>query len=85
MLKLAEQHGERATVNMLENLQEVINMLKVKVAQSYLPLCDPIDYGVHGILQARTLDWVALPFSRGSSQPRNQTRVSCIAGRFFTN
>ena len=40
---------------------------------------------VHGILQARILELVALPFSRGSSQPRNQTRVSCIAERFFTN
>ena len=36
------------------------------------------------ILQARILEWVALPFSRGSSQPRDQTQVSCIAGRFFT-
>ena len=40
---------------------------------------------VHGILQARILKWVAIPFSRGSSQARNQTRVSYIAGRFFTN
>ena len=40
---------------------------------------------VHGILQARIQEWVTYPFSRGSSQPRNQTRVSCIAGRFFTN
>ena len=40
---------------------------------------------VHGILQARILEWVAFPFSRGSSQPRDQTRVSCIAGGFFTN
>ena len=39
---------------------------------------------VHGILQARILEWVAIPFSRGSSQPRDQTWVSCIAGRFFT-
>ena len=39
---------------------------------------------VHGILQARILEWVAIPFSRGSSQPRDQTLVSCIAGRFFT-
>ena len=36
-----------------------------------------------GILQARILEWVAMPSSRGSSQPRNRTRVSCIAGRFF--
>ena len=40
---------------------------------------------VHGILQARILEWVAIPFSRGSSQPRNQTGVSCIAGGFFTS
>ena len=48
-------------------------------------LCDPMDYTVHGILQARILEWVAFPFSRGSSQPRDQTQVSRIAGRFFTN
>ena len=42
-------------------------------------------YTVCGILQARTLEWVASPFSKGSSQPRNQTRVSCIAGRFFSS
>ena len=40
---------------------------------------------VHGILQARTLEWIAISFSRESSQPRNWTRVSCTAGRFFTN
>ena len=40
---------------------------------------------VHGILQARILEWVAFPFSRGSSQPRDQTQVSHIAGRFFTS
>ena len=40
-------------------------------------------YAVHGILQARTLEWAAFPFSRGSSQPRDQTQVSGIAGRFF--
>ena len=42
-------------------------------------------YIVHGILQPRILEWVAFPFSRGSSQPRDWTRISCIAGRFFTN
>ena len=42
-------------------------------------------HGLHGILQARTLKWVAFPFSSRSSQPNNQTRVSCIAGEFFTN
>ena len=40
-------------------------------------------YIVHEILQARILEWVAFPFSRGSSQPRNRTQVSCIAGGFF--
>ena len=59
--------------------------LKVKVAQSCLTLCDPMDSTVHGILWARILEWVAIPFSRGSSQPRDQTQVFRIAGRFFTN
>ena len=44
-----------------------------------------MDYAVHDILQARILEGGAFPFSRGSSQPRNQTRISCIAGRFFIN
>ena len=44
-----------------------------------------MDYIVHGILQARILEWVAVPFSRGLSQPRDGTQVSCIAGRFFTS
>ena len=54
---------------------------KMKVAQSCLTLCDPMDYTVHGILQARILEWVA----RGSSQSRDRTQVSGIAGRFFIN
>ena len=45
--------------------------VKVKVTQSCLTLCDPMNYTVHGILQARILEWVAFPFSRGSSQPRD--------------
>ena len=57
----------------------------VKVAQSCLTLCNPMDYTVHGILQARILKWVAITFPRGSSQPRDWTQVSCIAGRFFTS
>ena len=48
----------------------------MKVTQSCLTLCDPIDYTVHGILQARILEWVAFPFSWGSSQSRDQTQVS---------
>ena len=59
------------------------------VTQSCLTLCDHMDCcppgsSVHEILQARILEWVAISFSRGSSQPRNQTWVSCMAGRFFT-
>ena len=48
-------------------------------------LCDPMDYTLHGILQARILEWVAVPFSRGSSQPRDQTQVSCFGSGFFTS
>ena len=46
--------------------------------------CSPSDSFVHGILQARILEWVAVPFSRGSSWPGDQTHISCIAGRFLT-
>ena len=59
--------------------------LLVKVAQWCPTLCNPMDYTVHGFLQARILKWVAFPFSRGSSQPRDQTHVSHIAGGFFTS
>ena len=61
-------------------LAEPCVRVKVLAAQS----CSPPGSSVHGILQARTLEWVAIPFSRGSSRPRDQTQVSCIAGRFFT-
>ena len=57
----------------------------VTVTQLCLTLCNPKDYTIHGILQARMLEWVAIPFSRGSSQPRDQTQVSCIAGGFLTS
>ena len=59
--------------------------VKVKVAQLCPILCDPMDYTVYGILQARILEWIAFPFSRESSQPRVRTQVSCIAGGFFTS
>ena len=60
-----------------------------EVAQSCPTLCDTMDcslpgFSVHGISQARILEWVAISFSRGSSQPRDRTQVSCIAGRCFT-
>ena len=53
--------------------------VKVKVAQSSPTLCNPMDYTVHGILQARILGWVAFPFSRESFQPKDRTQVSRIA------
>ena len=66
----------------LDGITSSIDMkVKVKVAPT---LCSPMEYAVHGILQARILEWVAFPFSRGSSQPRNWTEVFCIAGGFFT-
>ena len=62
----------------------------IRVYQSYSTLgspkdCSPLGSSVHGILQARILEWVTIPFSRGSSQPRDQTQtqVSCIAGRLL--
>ena len=62
--------------------------MKVLVTQACPTLCSPVDCSlpgssVHGILQAKILEWVAIPFSRGPSWPRNWTWVSCIAGRFF--
>ena len=59
------------------------------VSQSCLTPCNSVDYSsrgssVHGILQARILEWVAIPFSRRSSWSRDQTQISCIADRFFT-
>ena len=67
----------------------MLNCICVLVAQSCPTLCDPMDCSppgstVHGILQARILEWVAIPFSRGSSWPRNQSWVSFIAGGFLT-
>ena len=59
--------------------------VKVRVDELCLTLCDPMDYTVHGILQAGILEWVAFPFSRGSSQPRDRTQVSHISGRLFTS
>ena len=59
------------------------------VTQLYLTLCNPMDYSassssLQGILQTRILEWVAITFSRGSSQPRDQIHISCIEDRFFT-
>ena len=63
--------------------------IESEVAQLCPTLCDPMDCSlsgssVRGIFQARVLEWIAISFSRGSSWPRDRTRVSCIAGRHFT-
>ena len=63
--------------------------LKVLAAQLCLTLFNPMDCSllgssIHGILQASILEWVAIPFPRGSYQPRDQTWVSCIADKFLT-
>ena len=63
------------------------SFLKSKESQSCSVVSDSVilwDSTVHGILQARILEWLAVSFSRGSSQPRDQTQVLCIAGRFFS-
>ena len=75
------------------NIQPLCNFLFLwsegEVAQSCLILCDPMDCSlpgssIHGIFQARVLEWGAISFSRGSSSPKDQTRVSHIVGRHFT-
>ena len=77
-----QSHFSDLTVRELDEL-EWLKMsstrgVKVKVTQLCPTLCDPMDYAVHGILQARILEWVAVPFSRGSSQPRDWTQVSAL-------
>ena len=67
-----------------EKVREHVISVIVKITQGPT-LCQPMHYTVHGILQARVLEWVAIPFSRGSSQSRDRTQVSCIADGFFTN
>ena len=78
-------------MNVVWKLIFFLLLMKVwsKVAQSCPTLCDPMDCSlpgssVHRILQAKILEWVAIFFSRGFSWPRDQTQVSCIAGRCFT-
>ena len=71
-----------------EHLAECLHLVKVKVTQSCPTLCNPVDCSlpgssVHGILQARVLEWVAISFSRGSSRPRDRTQVSHIGSRCF--
>ena len=68
--------------------KKMLRKKESEVAQSCPTLCDPMDcslpgFSVHGILQARVLEWGAIAFSRGSSRPRDRNWVSCIGGRHF--
>ena len=75
---------------MVNMVKFMLSVFLCSVAQLCLTLCDPCSWprppgsSVHGIFQARMLQWVAISSSRGSSLPRDRSRVSCIAGRFFT-
>ena len=84
-----ERGQEGATAQVQAKVLKKESEVKVLVTQSCPTLCNSVDCSppgssVHGILQARILEWVTIPFSRGSSRLRNQTQVSCIAGGFFT-
>ena len=69
----------------VQSLAWITMKVKLKVTQPCPTLCNPMEYTVRGILQARILEWVAFPFSKRSSQPRDRTQVSRFAGRFFTS
>ena len=77
-------------INLCDSLKRMKSEKKVSVAQLCPTLCDPmdcspaLDSSVCEILQARILEWVAIPFTRGSSQPRDRTQIYCIADGFFT-
>ena len=79
------KHGSLGPTSRVLGSPGVERKVKVKVIQLSPAVWDPMVYTVHGILQARILEWVAVPFSRGSSQPRDWTQVSHIVGRFFTS
>ena len=70
-------------MNIINLFIHIYKYMKVKVTHSCPSLWNPMVYRVHGILQARILEWVVFPFSRGSSQPRDQTQASHVAGGFF--
>ena len=91
-----EQHGYISVMILRDKGHQVIyrqnshNSKKTLLVTQLCPtLCDPMEhsppgYSVRGILQARILEWVAIPFFRGSSQLRDRTRISCVTGRFLT-
>ena len=87
---IAGRFFTRRTTREAQLGEDVLYVKSESESQSCPTLCDLMDCNlsgssVHGILQARILEWVAYPFSKESSQPRNWTQVSCIAGRFFTS
>ena len=91
--KKNEKQNEDSIRDLWDNMKNtnicIMCVQSVLVTQSCLTLCDPMDcsppgFSLYGIFQAKIMEWVAIPFSRGSSPPRDQTRVSCIIGRFFT-
>ena len=85
--KTSENTGRQGTYvtclknNFLEELWHSVVLSRSVMSDSVTPKgCSPPGFSVDGILQARILEWVAISFSRGSSQPRDLTQVSCIAG-----
>ena len=89
LLKLRGNSVNFSTLRNFSVVSSVCVCVFVCVSHSVATLCNPINCSplgssVHGILQARVLEWVAMPFSRGSSQPKDRTWVSCIESRFFT-
>jgi len=87
--KLGSIHTAQNYTSMKINELPINACMCTKLLPSYPTLCDPMDCSlpvssVHGISQPRILEWVAMPSSRGSSRPRDRTRISCIGGRFFT-
>ena len=85
MVPTTTEDNSMVSLNSERHMSASTILFLVKVTQSCQTLCDPINYTVHGILQARILEWVAFPFSRVSSQLRDRTQVSHIAGGFFTS
>ena len=86
LLAVSKENTEdlsQSSVSLDNKIEKILS--QVEVAQSCPTLCDSMDYIIYGILQARILEWVAFPFSRGSSQPGDRTQLSHIAGSFFTS
>ena len=79
-------HSFHLCVDLILSPSLLFSTTSMKIeGESYVWLCDLMDYAVHGIIQARIVEWVVFAFSRGSSQPRDCTQVSHIAGRFVTS